>query len=252
MQNLRDKLLKAGLITQSDQPERDPEPVKAPQRSYSPPSGQRPSRRGPPREAPIPRLPPLAVPNNKEFQRLEAKRQVELDRKIRERVLAVQVPVEPGDHTFYFVTRKNRLRRLEMTQAQAERLEKGELAVVERPDPGQIEHALVPAAMAEELMTLQPKGVRFFNKPQSPVGFLSDEELDRRQKVESERVTREANAAEKAGVLESAEELVPATAPEDAEESGATAEAEMPEEQLAATAERTSAHLPGAPDESES
>ena len=45
------------------------------------------------------------------------------------------------------------------------KLESGELAIVERPDPGGIEHALVPAAVALELKALNEKVVRFLNVP---------------------------------------------------------------------------------------
>ena len=76
--------------------------------------------------AAIPKLPPLA--GSKASQRLEARRQQERDRQLRERVLAAQVPVEPGERTFYFVTRKSRLRRLELSDGQAEALEQGRLA----------------------------------------------------------------------------------------------------------------------------
>jgi uncharacterized protein YaiL (DUF2058 family) len=172
MQNLRDKLMKAGLVTEGDARRVESEP-RRPARNRS--------------EAPIPKLPPLPVPNNKEFQRLEAKRQLELDRQIRELVQGAQVEPPPGTHTFYFVTRKNRLRRMLLTPELAARLEKGELAVVERPDPGQIEHAIVPADIAERLLSLSEKSVRFFNKPGAAVGFISDAELGQRQKAEAEQ-----------------------------------------------------------------
>jgi hypothetical protein len=37
------------------------------------------------------------------------------------------------------------------------------------------------------MMELSPRAVRFFNRADQPVGFMSDEELNRRQKVEAER-----------------------------------------------------------------
>lgn len=188
MQNLRDKLLKAGLVT-ADQAKQAEERKKAGEPNRNRPAPDRPRRNEapPPQEARpdgrIPKLPPL--PGSREHQRLISKQQLELDRKLRELVTAAQVPLEGGDQTFYFVTRKGRLRRLEMTSAQRERLEKGELAVVERPDPGQIEHALVPAAIADELRKLSERAVRFFNKEGAAVGFLTDEELKKRQEAEA-------------------------------------------------------------------
>ena len=61
-----------------------------------------------------------------------------------------------------------------LSEAQAKKLEAGELAVVERPDPGQIEHALVPAAVALELKGLSEKVVRFLNLPEVKIGFDAD------------------------------------------------------------------------------
>jgi len=188
MQNLRDKLLKAGLVS-AEQAKQAEDRKKTEQTSRNRPAPERPRRNEapPPHEARpdsrIPKLPPL--PGSREHQRLISKQQLELDRKLRELVTAAQVPVEAGDQTFYFVTRKGRLRRLEMTPAQRERLEKGELAVVERPDPGQIEHALVPAAAADQLRALSERAVRFFNKEGAAVGFLTDEELKKRQEAEA-------------------------------------------------------------------
>jgi uncharacterized protein YaiL (DUF2058 family) len=188
MQNLREKLLKAGLVT-TEQAKQAEDRKKAEEKNRPRPAPERPRRAEapPPQEARpesrIPKLPPL--PGSREHQRLISKQQLELDRRIRELVTAAQVPVEPGDQTFYFVTRKGRLRRLELTPAQHGRLEKGELAVVERPDPGQIEHALVPAATADQLLKLSERAVRFLNKEGSAVGFLTDDELKQRQEAEA-------------------------------------------------------------------
>jgi hypothetical protein len=150
---------------------------------------------------------------------MESKKQLELDRKLRELVLGHQVPVEPGARTFYFVTRKNRLRRLEVSEAQAALLEGGQLAVVERPEPAMIEHSLVPPDIAEQMLALSQKSVRFFNKGGAPVGFISDEELKERQEAEKragpEDTSREDEHAEAAGpeAAASAAEAAPAEAP---------------------------------------
>jgi uncharacterized protein YaiL (DUF2058 family) len=146
MQSLKDKLLKAGLVTETEA-----------QRSEKPnlPAGGR-----------IPKLPPL--PGSPAAQREQSAKQLELDRKIRERVLATQIDLEPGTRAFYFPTRKGKARRLDLSDAQAEKLESGALAVVERPDPGGIEHALVPALVAAELKALSEKVVRFLNDGSEP------------------------------------------------------------------------------------
>ncbi|NOJ81306.1 DUF2058 family protein [Myxococcus xanthus] len=242
MQNLRDKLLKAGLVTEDQAKKVETKPSQAEARRPGPQEGGRsggnrpPPRRddnrtpgGPPRgegggrpgggrdagrregggrpgggfggaprhgggpqhgrpaaaapERAIPKLPPM--PGSKAYQRAESKRQVELDRALRELVLGSQVPVEAGETAFYFMTRKGKLRRLELSPAQAKQLEEGELGVVERPEPAQIEHSLVPSAAAEQMFALSKKSVRFLNRKENPVGFMNDEELKAQQAAEA-------------------------------------------------------------------
>jgi uncharacterized protein YaiL (DUF2058 family) len=225
MQSLREKLLKAGLISE-DQRDAQTDAARGRNRSAQrnapaeggyrhaqgegrprsehgralvretrseherrPRSAPRLEQESPTRSVPIPKLPPLSVPNNKELQRLEAKKQLELERRIRELVASTELAVRPGDQTFYFVTRKNRLRRIELTPELARKLEAGELAVVERPEPDRIEHSLVPASTADRILELSTRAVRFYNRKDAPVGFLSDEELSRRQRAEEDRAS---------------------------------------------------------------
>ena len=222
MQNLRDKLLKAGLVsedqakkseTSAPAPRRSPSPQPPRQEASAPRREERPPRRDdrppprrddrPPRregggrpqhgqharpgapvaERPIPKLPPL--PGSKEYQRIESKKQIELDRALRELVLGGQVAIEPGATTFYFMTRKGKLRRLELSEGQAKQLEDGVLGVVERPEPAQIEHSLVPAATAEQMYALSKKAVRFLNRKESPIGFMSDDDVKTQQAAEA-------------------------------------------------------------------
>ncbi len=194
MQSLRDKLLKAGLVSeeaarknehaaekpaaQPAAPRRDERPPRARPAPASRKEHSRPERREEPPGGRVPKFAPL--PGSKEAHRQQAKQQLELAKKLRERVLATQVPQQTGDTPFYFVTRKNTLRRLELTAAQAKSLETGELAVVERHDPDKIDHALVPAEVARELHPLHPKVVRFLNTPGAAVGFLSEGEISTR------------------------------------------------------------------------
>lgn len=208
MQSLRDKLMKAGLVTEeaakkaeADKAARPAQAPRAPRRDERPaprrddrPPPRRDERRRdealPPR---VPKLPPLV--GSKEANRQAARKQLELDKQLRELVIANAVPTDVGATPFYFVTRKNKLRRLELTEAQAKRLESGELAVVERPDPDKIEHALVPAAIAEQLKGLSERAVRFLNKEGAKVGFLSDDEINARAREADEPATPEANDA---------------------------------------------------------
>lgn len=199
MQSLKDKLLKAGLVSEEQAKKADEEKAA---KARPPPAREaaaatltdeeldrgssagrgaaRPRGRPTPSEPQV-RLPKFApLPGSKEAQRNEAKKQVQLDKFLREKVLATQVPIEPGSTTFYFVTRKAKLRRLDLTDVQAKLLEEGRLAVVERPDPDRIEHALVPPEAAAELYAQSEKTVRFWNREGQAVGFLSDAEISQR------------------------------------------------------------------------
>jgi len=148
MQNLREKLIKAGLIKEEQGREKPVAPPEPPQQ-------------------PSPAL------ESKASQRRESRRQLETDRTVRQWVHAAEVSLDPGERAFFFMTRKGRLRRWEISEEQAQLLESGRLAIVERPEPGAIEHSLVPSETAEKILALSPKSVRFFNRRGSPIGFSS-------------------------------------------------------------------------------
>jgi len=153
VQSLRDKLLKAGLVTQEQAKKAEAPPA---------PSAPEPALD----DSRIPALPPL--PGSKAHQRLEAQKQNDLNRKLREVAKAGQVTREEGARTFHFMTRKGKLRRIDLSEGQAQQLEAGTLAVVESPEPGQIEHVLVSAETAEAMAKLSDKAVRFWNRPGAP------------------------------------------------------------------------------------
>jgi uncharacterized protein YaiL (DUF2058 family) len=187
MQNLRDKLLQAGLVS-ADQAKKSETEKPRPRRDERRDRPERHEARPEPRqeraEPRIPKLPPL--PGSREHQRLVSKKQTEIDRKLRELVHANDIAIDPGARTFHFVTRKGRLRRLELSEAQAKLLEEGKLAVVERPEPAQIEHSLVPPEIAAQMKAIHEKSVRFLNTPGDAVGFLSDAELEVKKREEAE------------------------------------------------------------------
>ncbi len=195
MQSLKDKLLKAGVVNDADikraeapkarPPEAAPEeklsghraPASARRHDERPPAARPPSAPRTP-ESRLPKFAPLqgSAAANREASR----KQHQLDKQVRDLVLAGTVPLDDGATVFFYTTRKNKLRRLLITEPQAERLRRGEIAIAERPDPAQIEHQLVTAETAEALLKLSDKAVRFFNRPGQAVGFLSDEEIQKR------------------------------------------------------------------------
>ena len=203
MQSLKDKLLKAGLVSkeQAEKVEAQPKPaMRRAERDERPERSRQEARAN---EAPIPKLPPLA--GSKQAHREMAKKQLELDRALLKLVLSSQVPVEPGTMTFHFVTRKNKLRRLDLSEAQARLLSEGKLAIVERQDPDKIDHALVPPETADQMRALFEKSVRFFNRNGEAVGFLTEDEIANRQGE-----LKEPEAAEAAPSTEAEKEEKPA------------------------------------------
>src|SRR5258708_4794070 len=159
VQSLREKLLKAGLVTE--------EQARETARETSPPAVS----------APAPSPP---APGSKAFQRKESLRQLELDRTVRQWVHASQVPVETGERAFFFMTRKGKLRRWDLSEHQAQLLYAGQFDIFGGPDPGGIEHSLVPAETAEKIVALCTKSDPFYNRKGSPICFHSGVTATRR------------------------------------------------------------------------
>jgi uncharacterized protein YaiL (DUF2058 family) len=167
MQSLKDKLLKAGLVSEETAKKSDERPpVDSPQ---APPMVRFSAPRSrPSSEMRLPKFAPMA--GTKEANRQASRAQLEVDRKIREQVETHKVETQIGASTFHFVTRKNKLRRLELTEDQHKQLEDGTLAIVEWPQKDKLEHALVPTSIAQIIKTLSPRAVRFL-KGEESIGF---------------------------------------------------------------------------------
>jgi uncharacterized protein YaiL (DUF2058 family) len=170
MQSLKDKLMKAGLVSEETAKKLDERPpIDAPQ---APPMIQFSAPRSrPTSEVRLPKFAPMA--GTKEANRQASRAQLEVDRKIREQVENNKVEPQIGASTFHFVTRKNKLRRLELTEDQHKQLEDGILAIVEWPQKDKLEHALVPTSIAQAIKALSPRAVRFL-KGEESVGFEDD------------------------------------------------------------------------------
>ncbi len=180
MQSLKDKLLSAGVVKSSDVERVEsaknakPAPAAQPRRTDNvrssappPPSAALPSR--------LPRFAPLV--GSPQANREASRKQLALDRFLRDKIVSSQIHLEDGLTAFYFVTRKNKLRKMLLSEAQAEQIRAGVYAIVERPDPDKIDYAVVPAAIAGELLAVSQRTVRFWNNPQSPIGFVSETDI---------------------------------------------------------------------------
>jgi uncharacterized protein YaiL (DUF2058 family) len=169
MQNLRDKLLKAGIVSeeQAKQAEKGQKKargtVKERERTESAEEKQR-------REAFALREAELAEERRKEAaKKAEARMQSERAHRLRQLVEANRLREPPGEVNFHFVKRSGKVGRVAVSPETAKLLEEGAAAVVE--DPGQPEHAIVKSDAARRIYEVDPQAIRFWFGPEKPIGF---------------------------------------------------------------------------------
>lgn len=171
MQNLRDKLLKAGLVSEQDVQEaerkrRDERPRPGAKARAAPESEEDRQRR----EAFAAREAELAEERRKEAaKRAEAQMQSERAHKIRRLVEEHRIREPAGEASFHFVKRSGKIGKLLVSPETAKLLEAGSAALVE--DPGQPEPAVLPSAAAQRVYAIDARAIRFWNGPQKPIGF---------------------------------------------------------------------------------
>jgi uncharacterized protein YaiL (DUF2058 family) len=168
MQNLRDKLLKAGLVSekQAQEAARDQRPAKKHREREEAQSVEEKQRR----EAFAAREAELAEEKRKEAAKVaEAKMQSERARRLRQLVESHRIREAPGEVPFHFVKRSGKIGRLALSPATAKLLESGGAAVVD--DPGSPDHAVVPAEAAQRIYQVDPQAIRFWYGPEKPIGF---------------------------------------------------------------------------------
>jgi len=191
LQSLREKLLQAGLIDEEQAKRAEAEAAAerrraAQKRRESSPRSGRPkeeARKAQPltEEERRAREEELAFRQRQrelEREREENRRRAQEDRKRMEALRAIAEKheiTERGDEPFFFVSRKKKLLRMYLTRAQIEALERGELAIIDKPTPAELVQALVPRAAAEEALTVDPRAIRFYNRGNGETyGFVSE------------------------------------------------------------------------------
>ena len=164
MQNLRDQLQKAGLV--SKQQQRQVEQDKRRERKKH--------RKGHIDDI-IQAQQQQAYETKVEAQRAADRQRAAVQRaqqEAKEKRLQIHhlidywnVPVEPaGDRRWYFTTRDNTIKYLYVSKPLAARLDAGDLAIVERPDASDIPFTLVDHEAAELIARIDPQYVRFYNE----------------------------------------------------------------------------------------
>jgi uncharacterized protein YaiL (DUF2058 family) len=172
MQNLRDKLLKAGLVSEKDLKEaerkkRDDKPRPASFKARVAKESEEDRQR---REAFAAREAEQSEERRKEAaKKAEARMQSERAHKIRQIVESNRIREPAGEVSFHFVKRSGKIGRIAVSAETAKLLGAGAAAIVE--DPGQPEPAVVPAAAAQRVYAVDPHAIRFWNGPEKPIGF---------------------------------------------------------------------------------
>ena len=167
MQNLRDKLLKAGLVTekQAQEAAREKRPPKKHREREQVESAEERQRR----EAFAAHEAELAEARRKEAAKVaEARMQSERARRLRQIVESNRID-DPGASMFHYVRRNGKIGRLALGLETQKLLESGGAAVVE--DPGSPDCAVVPAEAAKKIHEVDPQAIRFWHGPDKPIGF---------------------------------------------------------------------------------
>lgn len=171
MQNLRDKLLKAGKVSKKQKRQADHNARKKRQRKGRSQGHLQAQEAEAQRQAIYEAK--LAEQRARD-QAIEAERRKE--REARERLLRIKhiidyysVPLRRGPRTWCFMDRDGLIRRMQVRPADAWRIERGQLAIVQLPDTGPDDDvsdafAVVPRDTALDLWGIDPDTVRFFNR----------------------------------------------------------------------------------------
>lgn len=187
-QSLRDKLLQAGLVNEEQAKRAEAEA--AAERRAARAKRQGP-RRGPKAEARPPRELTEEERRAREEEAAFRERQRELERERQEnrkraaedrkrmealRAIAEKNEIEErGEEAFHYVSRKKKLLRMYLTAEQIAALERGELAIIDKPTPAELTQALVPRSAAEEALAIDPRAIRFYNRGEGETyGFMPE------------------------------------------------------------------------------
>jgi len=169
MQNLRDKLLKAGLVTEKQAQEAAREHRQGPERSHRQREKALTEEEQQRRAAFAAREAELAEERRKEAEKqAEARMQSERARRLRQLVETHRIR-EAGEVAFHYVRRNGKVGRLDVSAQTQQRLEQGAAAVVD--DPGSPDCAVVPAEAAKRIYEVDQQAIRFWYGPSKPIGF---------------------------------------------------------------------------------
>lgn len=168
MQNLRDKLLKAGIVDKKAKKQADHQArqQRAEQGGHKIAQDAEAKRQAAWEQQ-------LAAQRERD-QAIEAERRAA--REARELLLRAQQRIDyysakpqRGPRRWYFMARGQKIRAFSISEEEARRLERGQLAIVERGGAGDGDddgggYAVIPAEVARDVWAVDPTPIRFFNR----------------------------------------------------------------------------------------
>lgn len=164
MQNLRDQLLKSGVINKKQK--RQAEQSKRRERKQYQKGQFDDIAKAQQQQAYAAKLAAERAANQERAAAQHAQQEARERRlQIRHIVDYWQMPEDPGgEQRWYFMTRSNTIPHLYVTESLAAQLTAGDLAIVERPDDVNRPYALVDREAAALIARIDPQCVRFHNQ----------------------------------------------------------------------------------------
>ena len=208
MQDLRDKLLNAGLVDKKSKRKAEQKARKKKKRSGGIRLAEERAEQERREAFEAQRLRDAA-----ENRKREAERRAAFDRK--EKLLRATYIAEAnairehrrGPRKFYFATRAGLIKRFEVSQALGVRLELGRAAIVERPFSKSEPFGMVGRETVERIIEVDPGLVRFFNEegPSAPSEVVQEPQGELRERIRQGPLATESDPAERSVIT-----LVPA------------------------------------------
>jgi uncharacterized protein YaiL (DUF2058 family) len=170
--NLRDKLLKAGLVDKKQKQQADTEDRRSKkQKSAAELAAEEAERQ---RRFEMEKAREAEEQRQKEAERAAERARHELENRVRNICDRWAVRShKPGQRRFYFVKRTSHIGHLLINDAFYDQLLLGALCIVERPAEEDT-HVLLPPDAAERVEELDAAAVRFWARSARPVGYIAE------------------------------------------------------------------------------
>lgn len=172
MQNLRDKLLKAGLVDKKQKQQADTTDRRDKKQKGAEAQALEEAQRA--RQFAAEQEQKAEAQRQAETSRAAERAEHEQDNRIRNICDRWALRMnKPGQRRFHFVKESRHIGHLLVNDSICDDLLIGALAIVARPGEDEA-HLLLPAEPAEKIFELAPGAIRFWAKKSAPIGIIAD------------------------------------------------------------------------------